>query len=90
MKKLTLANFNFNEIVENWQRQVAKLIENLYNLIHLFSGVIAHFYSLLRNQVAPLTDERIRIVNEIIPGMRVIKMYGWEKQFLKTTDRIRK
>ena len=35
----------------------------------------------LRTKVATLSDTRIRVINEIIKGMRVIKMYAWEKHF---------
>ncbi|EDV27234.1 uncharacterized protein TRIADDRAFT_23227, partial [Trichoplax adhaerens] len=34
-------------------------------------------------------DERIKIMNEIITGMRVIKMYAWEKPFSKIVTHVR-
>ena len=35
----------------------------------------------LRLKVAVRTDNRAKLMSEIIVAMRVIKMYGWEKPF---------
>ena len=37
-----------------------------------------------------LSDSRVRVMNEVISGMRVIKMYAWEYAFKKLVDKIRK
>ena len=44
-------------------------------------GWISRMFAHLRRQTATLTDERIRIMHEIINGVKVIKMYGWEHAF---------
>ena len=35
----------------------------------------------LRLKTAGKTDRRIRLMNEIVNGMKVVKMYTWEKSF---------
>lgn len=44
---------------------------------------LGRYRSFLQKNVAFRSDERIRIVNEIIQGVQVIKMYAWEIPFQK-------
>lgn len=48
------------------------------------------YYQFFRLSAAKLTDKRILIMNEIISGIRVIKMYGWEYAFHTLVANIRK
>ena len=44
----------------------------------------------LRVRTVGKTDKRIRLMNEIVYGMKVIKMYTWEKSFASLVHEARK
>ncbi|KAI1287409.1 ATP-binding cassette sub-family C member 4 [Halotydeus destructor] len=52
--------------------------------------VMGKFFGSIRLTTAGRSDKRIRLMNEIISGMRVIKMYSWEDAFLKLITDMRK
>ena len=55
-----------------------------------FQVLMGRLFLRVRTKSAKLTDGRIRIMNEIITGMRVIKMYAWEKPFDELVSKARK
>ena len=36
------------------------------------------------------TDLRVKVMNEVITGMRVLKLYTWEESFTKLVDKLRR
>ena len=46
--------------------------------------------SLIRLKSAQITDKRVLIMNEVIIGIRVIKMYAWEYAFKSVVSKLRK
>uniref|UniRef100_A0A8C5I9Z2 Multidrug resistance-associated protein 4 n=1 Tax=Gouania willdenowi TaxID=441366 RepID=A0A8C5I9Z2_GOUWI len=62
----------------------------VFSILMPVQTMFGRLFSTLRNETATLTDERIRTMNEVISGIRVIKMYGWEKPFGALVDEIRR
>nr|XP_027201120.1 multidrug resistance-associated protein 4-like [Dermatophagoides pteronyssinus] len=77
-----LYKFNFG-----WSVFVGCSVLVIYLPFQMYMGTL---FSNLRGKTAILTDERIRLMNELIPAMRVIKMYTWEKPFAKLVELARR
>nr|XP_023020915.1 multidrug resistance-associated protein 4-like [Leptinotarsa decemlineata] len=55
--------------------------------LQAYTGKLAALY---RKQTALKTDERVRMMDEVISGVQVIKLYAWEKPFEKLIELARK
>eukprot|EP00105_Crassostrea_gigas_P042556 XP_019926704.1 PREDICTED: multidrug resistance-associated protein 4-like isoform X4 [Crassostrea gigas] len=51
--------------------------------------MLGWIYGKLRMKIGAAGDKRIHLMNQIIAGMRVIKMYCWEKPFSETVFNLR-
>lgn len=54
-----------------------------------FSAVIGKMATTYRIRTTKRTDVRVRMMNEIINGIQIIKFYAWERNFAKVVDAIR-
>ncbi|XP_033217281.1 probable multidrug resistance-associated protein lethal(2)03659 isoform X2 [Belonocnema kinseyi] len=54
-----------------------------------FQGIISKWIVSLTMRASNRTDERLRLMNEIINGVQVIKMYAWERPFSALVDKAR-
>uniref|UniRef100_A0A3B4U370 Cystic fibrosis transmembrane conductance regulator n=1 Tax=Seriola dumerili TaxID=41447 RepID=A0A3B4U370_SERDU len=52
--------------------------------------LFGRLFSKFRSKTAALTDSRIRTMNEVVSGMRIIKMYAWEKPFAALVSEVRR
>ena len=43
-----------------------------------------------RVKATEITDRRVKVMNEVITGIRIIKMYAWEYAFSHIVESIRK
>jgi ABC-type multidrug transport system fused ATPase/permease subunit len=53
------------------------------------NGFVAMRLRLLQTALMKLKDKRIKLMNEILSGIRVWKMYAWEKSFNEKVMQIR-
>lgn len=57
---------------------------NFYNPIFVvFVVYVGKLMGKIRASISTRTDKRVKLMNEIISGIQVIKMYAWEKSFEK-------
>lgn len=52
--------------------------------------LIQHEPLLFRREIAKRSDKRISVMNEILNGIRVIKMYAWEGAFSQIVADLRR
>ncbi|XP_023230117.1 multidrug resistance-associated protein 4-like [Centruroides sculpturatus] len=97
LSSLSLAKSNIGQIVN----LLANDVNKFYTAINLSSSSltksnIGQIVNLLANDVnkfyttAVLGDERLNLLNEVIFGMRLVKMYTWELPFASLIEKIRK
>ncbi|XP_055640688.1 ATP-binding cassette sub-family C member 4-like [Toxorhynchites rutilus septentrionalis] len=70
-----------------WAGPIGLVVVFIVTPIQSFFGKLTSRYRL---QTALKTDERIRLMDEIISGIQVIKMYAWEKPFAMLISLARK
>lgn len=56
----------------------------------LFQGFMGRLFNLFRTKTARVTDQRVRLMSEIITAMKLIKVYCWEGPFAERVKFVRK
>ena len=94
------SSFYYRTVMPYWSRRAhplctsTKYILNGFYFIHFHnfstSVFMGRMFSILRRKTAIRTDKRIQTMNEILIGMRIIKMYAWEKPFAKLIELCRR
>lgn len=59
-------------------------------MVHIISAFLAKKITPLTLKVAERSDDRLRLMNQIITGLQVIKMYVWEIPFYNLVEKARK
>ncbi|KAF9974092.1 Canalicular multispecific organic anion transporter 2 [Actinomortierella ambigua] len=54
-----------------------------------FQALVAKFYQKAKTQKLEAMDARIRIMNEILSGIKIVKLYGWEDSFKERASTFR-
>ena len=69
---------------------IVRIYLHLFNLLTILLAWVGKQFGKLRVITAEKTDKRIHLMNEIVNGMKVIKMYTWEKSFASLVHEARK
>lgn len=59
------------------------------NIAHIHQVKLAQLVGRLRRRAIVYTDSRVRSVNEVLTGVRVVKYNGWTAAFLKRINDLR-
>ncbi|KAL2087480.1 hypothetical protein ACEWY4_016308 [Coilia grayii] len=75
-----------------WQEIGPSCLAGMAVLVFLMplQTVFGRLFSSFRSKTAALTDNRIRTMNEVVSGIRIIKMYAWEKPFSALVNDVRR
>ncbi|XP_041973565.1 ATP-binding cassette subfamily C member 4-like isoform X1 [Aricia agestis] len=76
-----------------WQRIAWAALAGLGVIILqtlLVQTYLSSWLAKLRGKIAKRTDERVKVMSELVNGVQVIKMYAWEKPFEKLVENLRK
>lgn len=74
-----------------WQELGPSVLAGIAVLIIIFpiNGIIANYSKKLNAQNMKNRDERVKLMNEILSGIRVLKLYAWEKSFEEQVTQVR-
>lgn len=74
-----------------WQELGPSVLAGFLVLILLIptNAVIANYSKKLQIQIMKQKDERVKLMNEILNGIRILKLYAWEKSFEEQVTQIR-
>uniref|UniRef100_A0A8C2IQD2 Cystic fibrosis transmembrane conductance regulator n=1 Tax=Cyprinus carpio TaxID=7962 RepID=A0A8C2IQD2_CYPCA len=75
-----------------WQEIGASCLAGMAVLFFLMplQTIFGKLFSKYRSKTAAFTDSRIRTMNEVVSGIRIIKMYAWEKPFAALVNDVRR
>ncbi|CAG9831240.1 unnamed protein product [Diabrotica balteata] len=70
---------------------IAALAGTVFMLVEgiAMQGYLSRLQGQLRSKIAEKTDFRVKLMNELVAGIKVIKMYAWEKYFAKVVEAAR-
>ena len=65
-------------------------LSQYFKMTHTISAFLAKIIAPLTLKSAEKTDNRLRLMNQVITGLQVIKMYVWEIPFSNLVEKARK
>ncbi|XP_047482005.1 multidrug resistance-associated protein 1-like [Penaeus chinensis] len=79
-------------IILLWQQLGASVLAGVAVLVLLvpLTSFLANRVKVLQQANTKFGDQRVKLMNEIISGIKVLKLYAWEGAFSSMVDKIRK
>lgn len=84
---------HFQRLSAYFKRHSIELLDTNFNLILLSitkTVLLTRIVTGSREKAIPATDKRIQMMDEIICGIQIIKMYAWEKPFGALIQKLRR
>jgi len=69
---------------------LSRLFLRLRFVFFIIIGILMMNCMISRADILKVTDERVKIMSEIIKSMRIVKMYCWESAFEKKVRHVSK
>lgn len=53
-------------------------------------AIVNHFTKVLKAKEAVLSDQRMKLINDLVAGIRTVKSYAWENHYLQKIKKVRR
>lgn len=59
-------------------------------ILSILSICLSQISKRMRGKIGELSDRRIKLLNDFLYGVRILKLYGWDKSYIEIIKNLRK